>query len=256
MKILLLGVLIFGLIGLIIPNGFAENTVHINPLKDSYKFDNDILVSGHVNFENGKAIGLGLGTGYSSTLHVYDAKNNRLLHTDSQKLDNDNSFSFLIQHGKFSEKGIYEISVFYGPPKENFRNTSFAGSADLFVGISASEYKKQMEEKQRQLEEQRRQAALAASQKASSNRFNQDDNSWMLAVMLIFLVFVVIVLAKRGAFNRGPYGSYDTPVSMKQLWRLRQEGYDGPQPTSSREAHWRIRDLFRGGDGTDIPDRE
>ena len=74
--------------------------------------------------------------------------------------------------------------------------------------------------------------------------------------LLILLVFVVIVLAKRGAFNRGPYGSYDTPVSMKQLWRLRQEGYDGPQPTSSREAHWRIRDLFRGGDGTDIPDRE
>tara|TARA_Y100001936_G_scaffold41445_1_gene40018 strand:+ start:106 stop:876 length:771 start_codon:yes stop_codon:yes gene_type:complete len=256
MKILISGILIFSLIGLILPNAFAENTVQINSLKDSYNFDNDILLSGHVNFENGKAIGLGLGMGYPATLHVYDKTNNRLLHTDSQKLDNDNSFSFLIEHGKFNEKGIYEISIFYGPPKENFRNTSFAGSADLFVGISASEYKKQMEEKQRQLEEQQRQDALAASQKTSSNRFNQDDNSWMLAVMLIFLIFVVIVAAKRGAFNRGPYGSYDTPVSVKQLRRLRNSGYDGPMPQSSREAHWRIRDLLRGGDGTDIPDRD
>ena len=70
MKILLLGVLIFGLIGLIIPNGFAENTVHINPLKDSYKFDNDILVSGHVNFENGKAIGLGYVNSTSAKINT------------------------------------------------------------------------------------------------------------------------------------------------------------------------------------------
>jgi len=182
----------------VIPSAYAENTISVNSLKQFYDFDDEIYVSGHVNFKNDQAIGLGIGPGYSATIHVYDDKRDRLLFTSSQSLDDDNTFSFVIPPGKFKEKDRYSISIFYGPPKENFRNTSFAGSADLFVGISVSEYKKQIEEKQRQIEEQQRQATLAESQKTTpKNTFKSNDNSWIIVIIGIVIGFAIMMKFRR-----------------------------------------------------------
>jgi hypothetical protein len=76
----------------------------------------------------------------------------------------------------------------------------------------------------------------------------EGSQSWIIIGIVIILIVAVVAGATRGGGSR-PWGSYSNPPSMKQLWRLRQSGYDGPMPTSSREAHERISDIESGGDG-------
>jgi hypothetical protein len=192
------------MIGLMIPDSFAENTIQIDKLKDFYDNNNSIKILGHVNFENGKAVGLGLGAGHPVTIHVYDNSKDRLIFVNTEKISPEGSFSFIIPPAEFKEKKKYSIAIFYGPPKENFRNTSFSGSAELFVGISASEYKKQIEEKQRQIEEQQR-IELATLQKSTQKNYSDsNDNLWVLLLFSIIMGFVIMVGIKkrsRGSSN-------------------------------------------------------
>ena len=67
------------------------------------------------------------------------------------------------------------------------------------------------------------------------------------------IVGIIILAIVAAAFQkRGPrvFGSYNNPPSVKQLRYLRDLGYSGPMPDSSRDAHERISDLENGGDGT------
>jgi len=66
-------------------------------------------------------------------------------------------------------------------------------------------------------------------------------------VLVAFAIIATIILL----IKQGPYigGSRHNPPSMKQLAILRDYSYDGPMPTSSREAWKIIADLKRGGDG-------
>ena len=65
-------------------------------------------------------------------------------------------------------------------------------------------------------------------------------------VGIIILAIAVTALQKRGSYVGG---SWTNPPSMKQLAILRNYGFDGQMPTSSREAWMIIDDLKRGGDG-------
>ena len=91
----------------------------------------------------------------------------------------------------------------------------------------------------------------STTQNTNSNHSVEFDGSRALIVggMLFVLFIGFIAVAKKGGFSPRPWGSHHNPPSMKQLRRLSQMGYEGPMPKSSRDAHYRIRDMERGGDG-------
>ena len=68
---------------------------------------------------------------------------------------------------------------------------------------------------------------------------------------IVLLVILLVIAAGAGTYKKvgGPWGSYTNPPSMKQLAWLRNRGYRGPMPSSSRDAHYIIQDIQRGGDG-------
>lgn len=67
-------------------------------------------------------------------------------------------------------------------------------------------------------------------------------------VIVAFIILVIIAAAFAGT-RKHEWGSWDHPPSMKQLAWLRNRGYGGRMPTSSRDAHKIISDIRRGGDG-------
>ena len=85
------------------------------------------------------------------------------------------------------------------------------------------------------------------SQEKPTNNYSGNFEGFQPLVIAI-VVFVIIVAVVTGA-HKVEWGSYDHPPSMKQLAWLRNMGYGGRMPTSSREAHKIISDIQRGGDG-------
>ena len=85
------------------------------------------------------------------------------------------------------------------------------------------------------------------NQKQTSN--SQENLSGLGTVVFAGIVIMGILLV--ALKKRGPYvgGSWNNPPSMKQLAILRNYGYDGAMPTSSREAWLIIKNLKHGGDG-------
>ena len=82
---------------------------------------------------------------------------------------------------------------------------------------------------------------------ASNSSFGNLPEFVPYAIVGIIILAIVVTAFQK----RGPYvgGSWNTPPSMKQLAILRNYSYDGPMPTSSREAWMIIDDLKHGGDG-------
>ena len=70
MKIIFV-VLTVAMIGLMAPNVFAENPITFHGIVDGYNHGVDVYINGHVNFENNKALGLGIGPGFQTTIQVF-----------------------------------------------------------------------------------------------------------------------------------------------------------------------------------------
>lgn len=100
------------------------------------------------------------------------------------------------------------------------------------------------------------QPSKSSSQQSQQNTNNRSSvsldgsQSWIVIGIVIILIIAVVAGATRGGGSSSrPWGSYSNPPSSKQIWRLREAGYRGPMPTSSRDAHERISDIDSGGDG-------
>ena len=192
MKLILLSILAVAMIGLMVPSVFGQSTIELS--EPVYAKDH-IIIKGHVNFENNKAVGLEISTGYHSTIQVFTSNDRLLFPMPSQKLTSDHSFSYTIPTDKFKENGKYVVYAFYGPPKPEFRNTSYTGSVDIFVGISASEYQKQLEEKQKQ------EAPPTPQKPPTVNpvfKWLDDALAWAIFLVIVFFGIVGIILIKRG----------------------------------------------------------
>jgi hypothetical protein len=112
----------------------------------------NIVISGNVNFENGKAVNLGIQKGYPAIMWVYQVSafpsDYRLVMSDGVLISEDDSFVFSIPENKL-EKGKFVAYIFYGIPKESMQNSMFTGKAEFFIGISSDEFEKQEYENMR-----------------------------------------------------------------------------------------------------------
>jgi len=113
-----------------------------NQLEDS----NDILISGNVNFEDGKAVNLGISKGYPAIMWVYQENpfptDYDMVMTDGVHILQDDSFVFSIPVDKLDE-GKFVAYIFYGIPKESMQNSMMTGKIEFFNGISEEEFKDQ-----------------------------------------------------------------------------------------------------------------
>ena len=112
----------------------------------------NIVISGNVNFENGKAVNLGIQKGYPAIMWVYQVSafpsDYRLVMSDGVLISEDDSFVFSIPENKL-EKGKFVAYIFYGIPKESMQNSMFTGKSEFFIGISSDEFEKQEYENMR-----------------------------------------------------------------------------------------------------------
>ena len=112
----------------------------------------NIVISGNVNFENGKAVNLGIQKGYPAIMWVYQVSafpsDYRLVMSDGVFISEDDSFVFSIPENKL-EKGKFVAYIFYGIPKESMQNSMFTGKSEFFIGISSDEFEKQEYENMR-----------------------------------------------------------------------------------------------------------
>ena len=112
----------------------------------------NIVISGNVNFEKGKAVNLGIQKGYPAIMWVYQVSafpsDYRLVMSDGVLISEDDSFVFSIPENKL-EKGKFVAYIFYGIPKESMQNSMFTGKAEFFIGISSDEFEKQEYENMR-----------------------------------------------------------------------------------------------------------
>jgi hypothetical protein len=94
---------------------------------------------------------------------------------------------------------------------------------------------------------------LIQDEKQTKNEKQITNSYWNLPSFVPYAIVGIVILAiVLTAFQkRGPSidGSWNNPPSMKQLAILRNYGYNGPMPQSSREAWQIIDDLKHGGDG-------
>tara|TARA_Y100000590_G_scaffold319243_1_gene361267 strand:+ start:77 stop:697 length:621 start_codon:yes stop_codon:yes gene_type:complete len=112
----------------------------------------NIVISGNVNFENGKAVNLGIQKGYPAIMWVYQVSafpsDYRLVMSDGVLISEDDSFVFSIPENGL-EEGKFVAYIFYGIPKESMQNSMFTGKAEFFIGISSDEFEKQEYENMR-----------------------------------------------------------------------------------------------------------
>ena len=113
-----------------------------NQLEDS----NDILISGNVNFEDGKAVNLGISKGYPAIMWVYQETpfptDYNMVMTDGVHIVQGDSFEFSIQANELDE-GKFVAYIFYGIPKESMQNSMMSGKIEFLNGISEEEFKDQ-----------------------------------------------------------------------------------------------------------------
>ena len=105
-----------------------------------------VLISGKVNFENGKAVNLGIQKGYPAILWVYQVNtfptDYRLVMSDGAHIADDDSFVFTIPEDKL-EKGKFVVYIFYGIPKGSMQESMLTGKAEFFIRTSIDEFQKQ-----------------------------------------------------------------------------------------------------------------
>ena len=105
-----------------------------------------VLISGKVNFENGKAVNLGIQKGYPAIMWIYQVNtfptDYRLVMSDGAHIADDDSFVFTIPEDKL-EKGKFVVYIFYGIPKESMQESMLTGKAEFFIRTSIDEFQKQ-----------------------------------------------------------------------------------------------------------------
>ena len=120
-----------------------DKIVHENNQVEKSK---NILISGKVNFEEGKAVNLGIQKGYPAIMWVYQVNtfptDYRLVMSDGVHIAEDHSFVFTIPEDKL-EKGKFVAYIFYGIPKESMQESMFTGKAEFFIRMSSDEFQEQ-----------------------------------------------------------------------------------------------------------------
>ena len=120
-----------------------DKIVHENNQVEKSK---NILISGKVNFEEGKAVNLGIQKGYPAIMWVYQVNtfptDYRLVMSDGVHIADDHSFVFTIPEDKL-EKGKFVAYIFYGIPKESMQESMFTGKAEFFIRMSSDEFQEQ-----------------------------------------------------------------------------------------------------------------
>jgi len=150
----------------------CNETISLNDMVrvgTSSNISNEILISGKVNFEDGKAVNLGIQRGYPVIMWIYNVSpflsDYRLVMSDGAIMSEDDSFVFSIPKEKLGE-GKFAAYIFYGIPKESMQNSKMTGKVEFFNKISEEEFEeleqKRMKEilgvddiKRLQLEKQR-----------------------------------------------------------------------------------------------------
>ena len=129
---------------------FACNeTISLNEIiheNDQLEKSKHVLISGKVNFENGKAVNLGIQKGYPAIMWIYQVNtfptDYRLVMSDGAHIADDDSFVFTIPEDKL-EKGKFVAYIFYGIPKESMQESMFTGKAEFFIRMSSDEFQEQ-----------------------------------------------------------------------------------------------------------------
>ena len=120
-----------------------DKIVHENNQVEKSK---NILISGKVNFEEGKAVNLGIQKGYPAIMWVYQVNtfptDYRLVMSDGVHIADDHSFVFTIPEDKL-EKGKFVAYIFYGIPKESMQESTLTGKAEFFIRMSSEEFQEQ-----------------------------------------------------------------------------------------------------------------
>lgn len=207
MRLLIISVLVVAMIGVIVPSVLGENTIALHGTLDKYDHGIDVYINGHVNFEDNKALGLGIGSGYQTTIQVFGS-DGKLVFTESKKTvlptnipsyPNDISrFQFIIPSEELKNSDRYSIYVFYGPPS-NLKDTSFSGKIDIFVGIDRNEFQEKLNPPQQ----------LANTSQSSSGDLTW---SWTSTVGFAIVILVVIgVIAKTVRKNSVRPTTYEQP---------------------------------------------
>ena len=120
----------------------CNETVSLNDIMrvgTSSNISNEILISGKVNFEDGKAVNLGIQRGYPAIMWIYNVSpflsDYRLVMSDGAIMSEDDSFVFSIPEEKLGE-GKFTAYIFYGIPKESMQNSMMTGKVEFFNKIS------------------------------------------------------------------------------------------------------------------------
>ena len=120
-----------------------DKIVHGNNQVEESK---SILISGKVNFEDGKVVNLGIKKGYPAIMWLYQVNtfptDYRLVMSDGVHIADDHSFVFTIPEDKL-EKGKFVAYIFYGIPKESMQESTLTGKAEFFIRMSSEEFQEQ-----------------------------------------------------------------------------------------------------------------
>ena len=120
-----------------------DKIVHENNQVEQSK---NILISGKVNFEEEKAVNLGIAKGYPAILWVYQINpfptDYRMVMSDGVHILEDDSFAFTIPENKLKE-GKFVAYIFYGIPKESMQESMLTGKAEFFIRMSSEEFQEQ-----------------------------------------------------------------------------------------------------------------
>ena len=127
----------------------CNETVSLNDIVrvgTSSDMSNEILISGKVNFEDGKAVNLGIQRGYPVIMWIYNVSpflsDYKLVMSDGAIMTEDDSFVFSIPEEKLGE-GKFAAYIFYGIPKESMQNSMMVGKVEFFNKISEEEFEVQ-----------------------------------------------------------------------------------------------------------------
>ena len=127
----------------------CNETVSLNDIVrvgTSSDMSNEILISGKVNFEDGKAVNLGIQRGYPAIMWIYNVSpflsDYKLVMSDGAIMSEDDSFVFSISEEKLGE-GKFATYIFYGIPKESMQNSMMTGKVEFFNKISEEEFEVQ-----------------------------------------------------------------------------------------------------------------
>ena len=127
----------------------CDETISLDKIvhgKNQVEESKNILISGKVNFEEGKAVNLGIKKGYPVIMWIYQVNtfptDYRLVMSDGAHIADDDSFVFTIPEDKL-EKGKFVAYIFYGIPKESMQESMLTGKAEFFIRTSIDEFQKQ-----------------------------------------------------------------------------------------------------------------